>query len=131
LCVIISLSLLGAAWQSAAFVAAGGNDPGRVEKMVAALESRLQPGDLVMSVSVYEPPMWYYFRLHRIPWSYLEEPKDHPLLRYLIVIYGDEKETVDSILQKRKVDPARVDLTRAQKLIDQDNVQVFAIPANP
>jgi hypothetical protein len=125
---VAALILGGSIFLSTTFYLEGGNNPGPVEKMVTTLSSQLQEGDWAMSVSVYEPPLWYYFRLHNLPWSYLDSPKDGIARRYVVIVFGDEKETVSSILQKRKVPANQVRLDQIRLIQDSDNIQVYLIP---
>lgn len=124
------LILAGGIFLSTTFYLNGGNNPGPVEKMVTTLSGQLQPGDWAMSVSVYEPPLWYYFRLHNIPWSFLDSPKDGIARRYVVIVFGDEKETVQSILEKRKVAAGTARLDQMQLIQDQDDVKVYLIPGS-
>ena len=125
---VVLLFLASATTLSATFYINGGANPGPVENMVTTLGGQLQKGDWAMSVSVYEPPLWYYFRLHNIPWSYLDSPKDGIARRYVVIVFGDEKETVESILQKRKVAAGQAHLDQMQLIQDKNNIKVYLIP---
>lgn len=122
--------LVGGLLVSNTFYRDGGAQPGSVEKMVTTLAQDLEPGDLVLSVSVYEPPMWYYFRRHAISWTYLDPRLQSQPKRYLIIVYGDEPETVTSILKAKKIPPDQYNLANSQLIESMDNIQVYAVPLN-
>ncbi|MCE1252937.1 MAG: glycosyltransferase family 39 protein [Anaerolineae bacterium] len=124
---LVLLALLNGLWNSFDFYRQGGTATGTVEQMVLGIRDKLQPGDVVLSVSVYEPPMWYYFRRHAIPWIYFDLPADGRAARYVVITYSDEGETVQSILQKRKVPAAAYDPAAETTLYQTGSVTVEAI----
>ena len=126
--VVILLCFCGSACRSWTFVQSGEGGPGLVENMVMGLAPNLQRGDWVISVSANEPPLWYYFKLHQIPWSYLDEPAGKAARRYLIIVYTGESETVDSILDKRKIPPQNLDLTQTNIIQKNEHLKIYAIP---
>ena len=128
---IMAFFLIASSFLSASFYISGGNDPGPLEQMVTRLGARLQPGDWAMSVSVYEPPLWYYFRLHNLPWSYLDSPRDVLARHYYVIVFAEDQQTVASILEKRKVPVNQIHLEQMQLVDDRDNIKVYEIPGPP
>ncbi len=125
---LVLLALAGGLWNACDFYRQGGTATGTVEQMVLGIKDELKTGDVVLSVSVYEPPMWYYFRRHGINWSYFDLPADGHAARYLLVTYSDESETPETILQTRKVPPQDYDLAGTYPLYVGGSARVDAVP---
>jgi hypothetical protein len=125
---LAAIILIAGLAQSSIFYFSGGNNPGHLEQMVTRLGAHLQEGDWAMSVSVYEPPLWYYFRLHNLSWSYLDSPKDRLARRYFVILFDEEHETVTSTLQKRGVPINQIHLDQMKLIDDRDKIKVYEIP---
>ena len=122
---------LGLASATARAVAHPPSAPGTNERVIAALQDMLQPGDEVVTAYADAPPLWYYASRAGLDPQRLTGAAEDPFARAVVLVNQDLGQTLASVLEEQAVQ-ARVDPSAASLLGQIDRTFIYALPpVNP
>ena len=100
---------------------------GKQENVVLFLQSRLQPGDLIVVSSPDDAPVWYYSDLHGIPGAYFNTTNP-AIKRVLVLVDTQWRQTISWVIDHHGPDQVQLNTGAAQLLKTIDTIQVFDVP---
>jgi hypothetical protein len=106
-------------------------EPGEIEKAILAISSLFEPGDTLLVASPNDAPAWYYARIHGIPMEAFSHLEERNIQKAFVLVNPDLGQTLESVLQDRKIDPDLFDFASANIILDWDTLQVIEISARP
>lgn len=91
-------------------------DVGDARLTAGQLQKILQPGDMIIVAFPAEAPLEYYAQITDVPLTYFHRLKqaDREFTRAFVVISPQFEQTVQSVIEERRLDPNRFDLESKQ-----------------
>ncbi|MCE5209584.1 MAG: glycosyltransferase family 39 protein [Chloroflexi bacterium] len=104
--------------------------PGETERAVILIAEEIEPGDALVAASPNDAPAWYYARLHGISkeaYTHLEERNPR---RVFVLVNPAEGQTVESVLEERRLDPNGFQMSSARVVLDWGSTLVIELKSN-
>jgi 4-amino-4-deoxy-L-arabinose transferase-like glycosyltransferase len=108
------LAVLGASLGGAIRNFPAMNANGEIETTALYLKSQLRQGDIVVVSDPDDAPLWYYFKLHQIPDSFVINIQHVPFQRAFVLVNPDYGQSLASVIDQRGPDIKRLIPASAQ-----------------
>ena len=105
------------------------NATGEVEATALFLKGQLRQGDIVVVADPDDAPLWYYFLLHQIPDSYVNNIQHVPFQRAFVLVNPSYGQSLASVLDQRGPDIKRLDPASAQIVNQAGNTITYQLSA--
>jgi len=101
-------------------------DVGDARMTAGQLQEILQPGDMIVVAFPAEAPLEYYAQITDVPLTYFHRLKqaDREFTRAFVVISPQFEQTVQSVIEERRLDPNRFDL-ESKRLVSSFGIYVM------
>jgi 4-amino-4-deoxy-L-arabinose transferase-like glycosyltransferase len=105
------------------------NATGEVEATTLYLKTQLRQGDIVVVADPDDASLWYYFLLHRIPDSFVNNIQHVPFQRAFVLVNPTYGQSLASVLDQRGPDIKRLDPASAQVVNQSGNTITYQVAA--
>ncbi len=105
------------------------NAYGEVEATSLYLKSQLRQGDIVVVANPDDAPLWYYFLLHHIPDSFVNNIQHVPFQRAFVLVNPTYGQSLASVLDQRGPDIKRLDPASARVVNQSGNTTTYLVAA--
>jgi hypothetical protein len=123
------LAVLGAslAWTVTSFPEM--NTQGEIEATTLYLKGQLRQGDIVVVSDPDDAPLWYYFKLHQIPDSFVINIQHVQFRRAFVLVNPDYGQSLASVIDQRGPDIKRLDPASAQVVNQSGGTSTYLVLA--
>jgi len=105
------------------------NATGEVEATTLYLKGQLKQGDIVVVADPDDAPLWYYFLLHQIPASFVDNIQHEPFQRAFVLVNPGYGQSLASVIDQRGPDIKRLDPGSARVVNQSGNTITYQVPA--
>ncbi len=96
------LAVLGASLAGAVRSYPEMNAPGEIETTALYLKGQLRPGDIVVVSDPDDAPLWYYFKLHQIPDSFVIDIQHTHFQRAFVLVNPGYGQSLASVIDQQR-----------------------------
>ncbi len=123
------LAVLGAslAWAVHSFPEM--NTQGEIEATTLYLKGQLRQSDIVVVSDPDDAPLWYYFKLHQIPDSFVINIQHVPFRRAFVLVNPDYGQSLASVIDQRGPDIKQLDPASAQVVNQSGGTSTYLVLA--
>jgi hypothetical protein len=105
------------------------NATGEVEATSLYLKSQLKQGDIVVVADPDDAPLWYYFELHQVPDSFVDNIQHVPFQRAFVLVNPGYGQSLASVIDQRGPDIKRLDPASARVVNQSGNTITYQVSA--
>jgi len=105
------------------------NATGEIEATTLYLKGQLQPGDIVVVADPDDAPLWYYFQLHQVPDSFVNNIQHIPFQRAFVLVNPSYGQSLASVIDQRGPDVNRLDIASARVVNQSGNTMTYQVAA--
>jgi 4-amino-4-deoxy-L-arabinose transferase-like glycosyltransferase len=105
------------------------NATGEVEATTLYLKSQLRQGDIVVVADPDDAPLWYYFLLHQVPDSFVNNIQHVPFQRVFVLVNPTYGQSLASVIDQRGPYIKRLDPASAQIVNQSGNTATYLVAA--
>jgi hypothetical protein len=123
------LAVLGASVAGAARSFPAMNAYGEIETTTIYLKGQLRQGDIVVAANPDDAPLWYYFQLHQIPDSFVNDIQTIPFQRAFVLVNPGYGQSLTSVIDQRGPDIKRLDPASARVVNQSGGTFIYQVQA--
>ena len=123
------LAVLGASLAGAVRSFPEMNAYGEIEATTLYLKGQLRQGDIVVVADPDDAPLWYYFQLHQIPDSFVNNIQHVPFQRAFVLVNPGYGQSLTSVIDQRGPDIKRLDPASARVVNQSGSTFTYQLPA--
>jgi 4-amino-4-deoxy-L-arabinose transferase-like glycosyltransferase len=105
------------------------NATGEVEATTLFLKNQLRQGDIVVVADPDDAPVWYYFLLHQIPDSFVNNIQHVPFQRAFVLVNPGFGQSLASVIDQRGPDIKRLDPASARVVNQSGSTITYQVAA--
>lgn len=129
LCGAAILAVVGASLAGAVRSFPEMNAVGEVEATTLYLKGQLRQGDIVVIADPDDAPLWYYFLLHQVPNSFVDNIQHVPFQRAFVLVNPGYGQSLASVIDQRGPNIKRLDPASARVVNQAGSTITYQVAA--